>query len=153
MAYLQLFEAREIGRAESRRLQRRAEEILREEAPSSDAQFDVFLSHSFKDAETILAIKRLAELGRLKVYVDWIDDRALDREHVTPETAAVLQRRMRSSSSLVYAHSPSASASAWMPWELGFFDGLKPGSVWILPLWSSRIRNSRTRNIWVFIQH
>lgn len=94
----------------------------------------MFLSHSFEDAETVLGIKRFAERGGLKVYVDWIDDPHMDRERVTPETAKVLQRRMRSSSSLVYGHSLNPSASAWMPWELGFVDGLKPGFVWILPL-------------------
>jgi hypothetical protein len=62
-------------------------EILREEAPAADAPFDVFLSHSIKDAETILAVKRLAQAGRLRVYVDWLDDPVLDRDRVTPETA------------------------------------------------------------------
>jgi hypothetical protein len=41
---------------------------------------------------------------------------------------------MRASSALVYAHSPNAEDSDWMPWELGYFDGFKPQFVWILPL-------------------
>jgi hypothetical protein len=135
MAYLRLSEAKEIGQRAARRLQKRAGQILAQDAvPSADETFDVFLSHSFNDAEIILGIKRLAEQGGLRVYVDWVDDPGLDREKVTRETARLLQKRMRACSSLVYAHSANASTSAWMPWELGFFDGLKPGFVWILPL-------------------
>jgi hypothetical protein len=136
MAYLRLSEARALGRTESARLQKSAATILIEEARAipAEARFDVFLSHSFRDAQIILALKRLAQSGGLSVYVDWLDDPGLDRDHVTAATAATLQRRMRASSSLVYAHSPNASDSTWMPWELGFFDGLKPGFVWVLPL-------------------
>ena len=38
------------------------------------SRFDVFLSHSFKDATVILGIKRILEKQNLTVYVDWIDD-------------------------------------------------------------------------------
>lgn len=41
---------------------------------------------------------------------------------------------MRVSSCLAYVHSANASESVWMPWELGYFDGFKPGFVWIVPL-------------------
>jgi hypothetical protein len=53
---------------------------------------------------------------------------------VTVKTAAVLRERMKACSSLVYAHSANSPSSVWMPWELGYFDGIKPGQVWILPL-------------------
>jgi hypothetical protein len=41
---------------------------------------------------------------------------------------------MKTCSSLVYVHTHNATQSVWMPWELGYFDGLKPRRVWILPL-------------------
>ena len=41
---------------------------------------------------------------------------------------------MRHSQSLVYATSAASSQSKWMPWELGYFDGFRPGFVAILPL-------------------
>jgi hypothetical protein len=66
--------------------------------------------------------------------VDWIDDPKFDRGRVTSATAADLRERMRACSSLLYAHSSNSPKSKWMPWELGFFDGFKPGHVWILPL-------------------
>ena len=94
----------------------------------------MFLSHSYDDAEVILGVKKIIEALGLSVYVDWIDDAKLDRSKVTKETAGVLRLRMRACSSLVYAHSPNTADSKWMPWELGYFDGFKETSVWILPL-------------------
>ena len=41
---------------------------------------------------------------------------------------------MRRSQSLIYATSTASSHSKWMPWELGYFDGFRPGFVAILPL-------------------
>jgi len=96
--------------------------------------YDVFLSHSFDDSEIILGIKMIAEANGVRVYVDWVDDGQLDRNHVTADTAKILRKRMGASASLVYAHSPNTLDSRWMPWELGYFDGLRPGRVWILPL-------------------
>lgn len=102
-------------------------------APLTTA-FDVFLSHSILDAAIILGVKTLLEAEGLRVYVDWIEDDRLNRSRVTSATAAVLRERMRHSRSLIYATSSTASQSKWMPWELGFFDGFRPGHVAILPL-------------------
>ena len=41
---------------------------------------------------------------------------------------------MNQSSRLLYLATDNASSSKWMPWELGYFDGLKSGKVAILPL-------------------
>ena len=76
----------------------------------------------------------MIEALHLTVYVDWIDDPQLDRAKVTVKTAALLRERMKACSSLVYAHSANSPNSVWMPWELGYFDGLRPHQVWILPL-------------------
>ena len=137
MSYLRISEARAMGQAAARRVQKRAGEILGEESErfSTTLGYDVFLSHSFQDANVILGVKTIAETSGLGVYVDWIDDPSLDRNKVTAETADVLRARMRASSSFVYAHSTNTPDSKWMPWEIGYFDGNKPaGSVWILPL-------------------
>jgi hypothetical protein len=136
MAYLRISEARAAGQAARIRVQKSADQILTENARAfdADAKYNVFLSHSYDDAEVILGVKKIMESFGLKVYVDWIDDSSLDRSKVTAKTAAVLRLRMQASSSLVYAHSPNASESVWMPWELGYFDSLRPHYVWILPL-------------------
>ncbi|MGB3764459.1 MAG: hypothetical protein WA966_14690 [Ornithinimicrobium sp.] len=99
------------------------------------SNFDVFLSHSFRDAVLILGLKRVLEADGLKVYVDWIEDPQLDRAKVNATTAAHLRDRMRRCRSLVYATSQNASTSRWMPWELGFFDGVHgPDQVAICPI-------------------
>lgn len=96
--------------------------------------FDVFLSHSIADADLVLGIKNLLEERGLKIYVDWETDSQLDRSKVNPETADLLRRRMKQSKSLLYLATESASSSKWMPWELGYFDGLRGGQVAVMPL-------------------
>lgn len=66
-------------------------------------------------------------------YVDWIEDRQLNRSNVNNDTAATIRYRMTRCKSLFYITSDNASSSKWMPWELGYFDGLK-GKVAILPI-------------------
>jgi hypothetical protein len=111
------------------------EGLLRKSTASpSTTNFDVFLSHSRLDADIIAGVKSLLEARGLSVYVDWIEDPQLDRSRVTPGTAKVLRVRMQHSKSLIFATSESSSSSKWMPWELGYFDGSKPGHIAILPL-------------------
>ncbi len=95
--------------------------------------FDIFLSHSTKDAELVAGLKLLLEDLGFKVYVDWIEDPQLNRTHVTKHTAKALQARMRQCKSLIYAFSENSSESRWMPWELGYFDGIK-NKVAVLPI-------------------
>jgi len=90
---------------------------------SAVRDFDVFLSHSIRDAVLIWGLKKMLEAQGSSVYVDWIEDASLDRSKVNATTAAHLRNRMKSCKSLIYATSQNASASRWMPWELGFFDG------------------------------
>jgi hypothetical protein len=80
---------------------------------------------------------RLLEQDGKTVYVDWRDDPHLDRTHVTPQTADVLRQRMAHCVFLIYATSPNAANSKWMPWELGYFDGLHGQKIGILPLLNS----------------
>ncbi len=96
--------------------------------------YDIFLSHSILDRETILQINYLLEeeLG-LSVFVDWIEMPELDRTKVTPETADQLRTVMGRCGSLIYAISANSSTSKWMPWELGYSDA-KHGRVAVLPI-------------------
>ena len=111
-----------------------AESELRKSAQAPrTCRFDIFLSHSIRDAEVILGVKELLEADGLSVYVDWVADPDLDRLNVTPATAARLRDRMNQCGYLLYASSSSSSNSKWMPWELGYFDGRR-GSVGILPV-------------------
>jgi len=96
--------------------------------------FDIFLSHSYNDKEIIPALKhKLEEMG-YSVYVDWITDKLLSRDEISKQTAEILQKRMQQSKCLIYATSNNSRESRWMPWELGYFDGIKTKMVGILPI-------------------
>jgi hypothetical protein len=115
-------------------LAKSADRVLKEERESFEERtYDVFLSHSSLDSKDVLGLCRvLRRRYGLTVYVD-LDDKELDAGKVNPETAAILRERMKYSRALFYAASVNATASKWMPWELGYFDGLK-GTVAVLPV-------------------
>lgn len=96
--------------------------------------YDVFLSHSVKDAQAILQIKKVLENYGLSVYVDWIEDQQLDRSKVTPDTARIIRERLKGCKSLIYALTHNSTQSSWVQWELGLGDGQKNGKVAILPI-------------------
>ena len=95
--------------------------------------YDLFISHSFKDHDLVIGLKyRFDKLG-YKVYVDWIDDKELDRTNVTPKTAEIIKQRISRCSGLAYVATQNISSSKWCPWELGVSDGMN-GRVCILPV-------------------
>lgn len=115
------------------RFRKNAPEILVEARNTTNQSFDIFLSHSRLDSEIVLGVKVVLEEAGQTVYVDWLDDPNLDRSNVTPSTGEKLRSRMRQSKSMFYVHSGNATKSRWMPWELGYFDGMN-GNVAILPI-------------------
>lgn len=142
MPLLSLNDARSLARASygnRTMVKTAAKSLLEEERKSSTtfSSFDVFLSHSYKDAtvdnEVLLGISRLFSQFNYVIYVDWIVDKELSREDVSSDTAERLRYRMRQSKSLLFVTSTNSASSKWMPWELGYFDGYK-GRVGILPL-------------------
>lgn len=103
--------------------------------------YDIFLSHSVRDADLILGMKGIFEDLGYSVYVDWIEDPQLDRTKVTSATAEKLRQRMNSSKSLFFVTTSNADSSRWMPWECGFFDGKKE-KVAIVPIQATSTNNS-----------
>jgi hypothetical protein len=134
MAFYTKQEAR--AAAQQKPLMKSFGDVLTEEkrSYSSSKSYDFFLSHSIRDAELVLGIKRILEKSGFSVYVDWDQDKQLDRSDVSKDTADVLRQRMRQSKSMLYVATNNASYSKWMPWELGYFDGLRNGAVAVLPL-------------------
>lgn len=98
--------------------------------------YDIFISHSYSDADEILKLKQTIEDMGFIMYVDWIEDAQLDRSKVNKETAKLLRSRMKQCKSLFFVTSVSSPDSRWMPWELGYFDALKQ-RVAILPILES----------------
>ena len=125
----------EFSRRDPRFQTKSASEILFNEAVrvKKTDSFNIFLSHSYLDWESVLALKLDIEEMGFSIYVDWIVDASLDRTNVTKETANLLRDRMARCDSLFVATSPNSSNSKWMPWELGYFDGIKK-RVAILPV-------------------
>ena len=99
MAYLRLAEVRQAAQSATSPLRKSASQVLRDELSvlTDSSTFDIFLSHSYNDADFILGVKKILEKLGLRVYVDWIDDQGLDRGKVTRKTAAILRMRMRAS--------------------------------------------------------
>ncbi len=102
--------------------------------------FDIFLSHCFLDKEVVKGLFLDLTSQGFKVYVDWIVDPNLDRSNVTKESAELIRNRMKSSRSLLLAISANASASKWMPWELGYVDG-NTNKCAIIPVYDSSYNN------------
>lgn len=117
-----------------------APEVLNESF-NINKTYDIFLSHSYVDKEKIASIKHYLELLGLTVYIDWIDDKQLVRNTVTKETAERIKVRMKKCKSLIYVFSDNSNLSKWMPWELGYFDGIK-SKIAVLPI--SKFSNNNT---------
>jgi len=101
---------------------------------SEHDEYDIFLSHRYLDAVRIRALKdKLEDDYGFSVYVDWIEDKQLSRDSITKETAQQIRKRMSSCKSLILAFSDNSSESLWIPWEMGYFDGLKQ-LVSIMPI-------------------
>jgi len=132
---------RERSQRTYERLGKSASFELREAAAESGT-YNFFLSHSFKDADVIRGLRsQILEMG-FSVYVDWVEDTQLDRSRVTKRTADLLRDRMKRCKSLLYASSPSAPSSLWMPWETGYFDAYE-GRVAILPVFETVPHNDQ----------
>ncbi len=120
------------------------------EKQASEAQrvpvkhFDIFLSHAYADKVIVTGVYTILRSSGFSVYVDWIYDRhRLNRANVTAANAAILRERMDQCDSLLYTTTHHHTASKWMPWECGYFDGsdakaigekIQPGHVAILPV-------------------
>lgn len=130
----------EVAINAERTFEKRAAEATR----TPVTHFDIFLSHAYVDKIVVAGLYALLRSTGFSVYVDWIHDRhRLNRNSVTAANAAILRMRMTQCSSLLYVTTQNHSASKWMPWECGFFDGFdsKPygnerraGHVGILPI-------------------
>lgn len=103
------------------------------ESFSSSEHYDIFLSHAYSDARIVMQIRSMLIEKGYSVYVDWIEDKQLDRGKVNEHTATVLRNRMNNCSSLIYLTSNSAEKSVWMPWELGYMDA-RTGRVSVAPI-------------------
>lgn len=100
-------------------------------------KYDLFISHSYLDKSLVLSLVELFNKAGYSVYVDWINDSALDRNKVDQKTAELLRTRMDECKGLAYIATSNIVSSRWCPWELGYADGSKNGRCAILPILKS----------------
>lgn len=98
---------------------------------SAEKQYDIFLSHSSRDKEIILYLKKELNSVWYSVYIDWIDNSESGRIEITPK----LKTAMNNSFALLYIHTHNSENSKWTPWEIGYFDSRKGFSrIGIMPI-------------------
>lgn len=122
----------------------------------SDARsYDVFLSHSYLDKVQVLALVKLFNKHHFCVYVDWIEDKQLNRNDVNEQTADLLRKRMKQSKCLSYLTTKNIINSKWCPWELGYFDGLKQSKCCILPImeYGSRFNGQEYLGLYLYLEY
>jgi hypothetical protein len=103
------------------------------ERKSLSNQQTVFLSHSHKDRDIIGKVIGFLLLQGTYVYVDWLDP---DMPQTTcGETAAKLKSKIVDCGKFVVLVTENSVESKWIPWELGYADGVKPiENIAIFPL-------------------
>lgn len=101
---------------------------------SKKESYDLFISLSFLDKKLILTLIDLFNNAGYSVYVDWIDDKNLDKNNVSYKTAKFIRNRISECKGLSYIATGNIVNSKWCPWELGLADGLLNGKACILPI-------------------
>lgn len=101
---------------------RLAESALRKAITNVDAPH-VFLSHSHQDKELARSAKTMLARFGMGAYIDWEDPEMLAATSTL--TARSLKAKIRRSSKFVMLASVSGLRSLWVPWELGYADGVK----------------------------
>jgi hypothetical protein len=139
LAFISPGQAREAARRATVTSRKSVEVLLRESRDTAATSFDIFLSHSVMDREIVLGAKVLIEEKGLTVYIDWIDDPALDRSSISRQSAERIRGRMRQCAQMAYLHTPSSTLSKWCPWELGYFDAYSAPEerVYVIPVLDS----------------
>jgi len=83
----------------------------------------LFISHSHHDRPLVEDIAKYLATFDVDVYVDWLDKDMLATTSF--ETAARLRSKIRSNQKFLLAASEHSLDSVWVPWELGYADGVK----------------------------
>lgn len=106
-----------------------AESRAYDSAKGKQQEYDVFLSHSTKDAVLIRKIKRyLEEKHHLSAYIDWDEDRGTSRDDI----ADVVKSAMNISKSFLIVKTDNSDASSWVSWETGYFDNKDSNRIGVL---------------------
>jgi hypothetical protein len=137
MALLTESRLRSLAKAQRGRARDSADSIagyVRKTAALSS--FHIFLSHSHLDVELIDGTVKFLEVLGYSVYLDTRVDPAPRVGQVTKAAAEQVRFRLKQCKSLFFATTEGAKDSRWMPWELGYMDGMTARCA-ILPISSA----------------
>lgn len=85
-------------------------------------KFDFFISHSYKDHNSVQKLIKYENNNGKVIFCDWINDYDyLKRELLSDATFSVLKERLRQSDALIFVDSPNSSSSKYCKDELLFF--------------------------------
>lgn len=88
-------------------------------------RYNIFISHSTKDRNFLIDLVHDINKQGKNVYVDWMEDiEALQRSKTNAKTASVIKHRIDSSDVVLCIKTEGALSSEWVPWELGYADGI-----------------------------
>lgn len=94
--------------------------------------FDMFISHSSRDASLIKKIIKALNAHNISVYCDWTSDSDfLKRELVSEFTKIVLLKRLEQSRSLLYIRTDNSVIADWVKLELAHFATLNKPMYYI----------------------
>ncbi len=86
------------------------------------ASMKVFLSHSHQDRDYVEAVRLLLESQGSGIYVDWQDGEM--PAQTSWQTAASLKSKIKDLKKVVLLASENSKESKWVPWELGYGEGV-----------------------------
>lgn len=96
-----------------------SESMAYDSVSGDQREYDVFLSHSTKDALLIQKIKFFLEKRhKISVYIDWIEDKGTGRDGIADTVKSAMNR----SESFLIVKTSNSDASSWVSWETGYFD-------------------------------
>lgn len=83
----------------------------------------VLLSHKHEEVRFILKIKEFFNVEGIDIKIDWLDP---DMPQVTDkETTYKIRQYIMNWDKFILIASENSKKSLWIPWELGFADGVK----------------------------
>lgn len=110
-----------------------AEELENDKSIQNRKQYDVFVSHSSKDAEIVRDVIKVLNKMKRVCYCDWVsDDDFLKRSMVSDYTREVLKKRMHQSKCIVYVSTPNSRESEWVKWELGYYETCVKREIYVI---------------------
>lgn len=99
--------------------------IIDNDIIESMKRYNIFISHSTKDRNFLIDLVHDINKQGKNVYVDWMEDiEALQRSKTNAQTASVIKHRIDSSDVVLCIKTEGALSSEWVPWELGYADGI-----------------------------